>query len=58
MIQIEYFEGITKVGEDVIVNEKLDHRVIGLAAHKCIQLGWDKYYAKDDAGNRIVDFVN
>lgn len=52
MIEIIYFDNLKKMGEDVILEGELDHKVISLIAEKCKILGYDEYLARDHDGNK------
>lgn len=57
MIEITYFKNFKKMSEDVILEGKLDHKVIGLIAEKCIILSYDEYLARDHDGNKIHSYI-
>lgn len=57
MIEITYFKNLKKMSEDVILEGKLDHKVIGLIAEKCIILSYDEYLARDHNGNKIHSYI-
>lgn len=57
MIEITYFKNFKKMGEDVILEGELDHKVIRLIAEKCTILGYDEYLARDHEGNKIHSYI-